>query len=292
MDAWLAFWAALWVGSSTISRRLVDWLCNAQPEPAKAPKKGAEPAEPDPGESCEQPDTDAGEEQPKPAKKKTKAPAKKPTAAEPAEGSALLRWCMVALCAAVAKGLPWTTAITVALAAAWIGGALILGYAAALADKPEEVPDEQSDTPAEPPPADQPHPSEILTLDDVAQLLHTLYTEGSGVHLATLAHALDRTPYKDHPAAPWKTADVRALLTRHGVRVRDGVRVPPKGGREGVHRDDFPPLPPTAPAAPVVGVVVPGQSNNNNPSNTPSYPFEVTDDPDNPAAHRVHHHGR
>ncbi len=91
------------------------------------------------------------------------------------------------------------------------------------------------------------------------------------------------------PATPWKTHHVRALLARHGVRVRDGVRVPPKGGREGVHQEDFPPLPPPPLGDPVVGVVVAGQPNNNNVGNTPSRPFRITDDPDNPARHHVHH---
>ncbi|MFJ8855257.1 hypothetical protein [Streptomyces sp. NPDC102437] len=284
MDAWLAFWTALWVGSEKITRRLVDWLCNAQPEAAKAPKK----PETDTGESDEQPEPDTGEQQPKAPKKTKKTPEKKP--ADQGEGSALLRWCMVMLAAVVAKTLPYTTAITITLAAVWIVTALVLGYAATLPDKPEPAADEQQDTPAEAPPADQPHPSETLTLGDVALLLTTVYTEGSGVHLAALAEHLDRTPYMGHPAAPWATRDVRALLTRHGVRVRDGVRVPPKGGREGVHRDDFPPIPPPDPAPTVVGDVAAGQSNNNNVGNSLSpYPFEVTDDPNNPARSHVHH---
>ncbi|MFF4179667.1 hypothetical protein [Streptomyces sp. NPDC001750] len=138
--------------------------------------------------------------------------------------------------------------------------------------------------------ADQPHPSETLTRDDVALLLDTVYTEGSGVHLAALAKHLTGAPFMGHPAAPWATRDVRALLARHEVRVRPGVRVPPVGGREGVHRDDFPPLPSPGPDAPVVGDVVAGQSNNNNMGNASTpYPFEVIDDPDNPAAHRVRH---
>ncbi|MFJ5820099.1 hypothetical protein ACIQGT_40370 [Streptomyces sp. NPDC093108] len=281
MDAWIAFWTALWVGSSTVTRRLVDWLCNARPEPAKSKKKPFAEA----GETDKQPETDTGEQQPDTPKKTKKTPA------DQGEGSALLRWCMTLLAAVIAKTLSYTTSITIALAAAWITTALVLGYAAARPDKPEPAADEQPDTPAETPPTDQPHPSESLTLDDVTLLLHTVYTEGSGVHLAALAEHLDRTLYMGHPAAPWATRDVRALLARHGVRVRPGVRVPPVGGREGVHRDDFPPLPPTDPAPAVVDVVVAGQSNNNNAGNTTSpYPFQVIDDPDNPAAHRVHHH--
>ncbi|MFJ2249427.1 hypothetical protein [Streptomyces sp. NPDC087862] len=282
MEHWIAFWTALWVGSEKITRRVVDWLCNAQPEAAKTPKKPDDTEKTD-----EQPEPDTGEQQPEAPKKKTKK-----TPADQGEGSALLRWCMVLLAAVVAKTLPYTTTITITLAAVWIVTALVLGYAATFPDKPEPAADEQQDTPAETPPADQPHPSETLTLDDVARLLHTVYTEGSGVHLAALAEHLDRTPYMGHPAALWATRDVRALLARHGVRVRDGVRVPPKGGREGVHRDDFPPLPPTDAAPTVVGVVVAGQSNNNNTGDASPYPFEVIDDPEQPHRAQVHHPGR
>ncbi|MFF8716175.1 hypothetical protein ACF07T_32790 [Streptomyces sp. NPDC015184] len=165
-------------------------------------------------------------------------------------------------------------------------------------DAEKEAPAEKAATtpeePAEAPPADQPHPSTTMTRDQVAQLLHDVYTEGSGVHLAALAERLDRAWFLGHPPAPWATRDVRALLTRHEVRVRDGVRVPPKGGREGVHRDDFLPLPSIAPEDPVVAVVAAGQSNNNNGNNTSTttqregVTITLTDDETNPARTHVH----
>ncbi|MFS0697775.1 hypothetical protein [Streptomyces nitrosporeus] len=285
MDRWITFWTALWVGSSRLTHRTVNWLCNARPKPP--PKSAPEPAKeppadsPEAGESDEQPETGPGE-QPKAKKKAAKAPTKKPPAE--AEGSALLRWAGLLIAAAVAKGLPYTTTLALGLAAAWVLTALILGYAAAL---PAKEPAAAAETPAEEAPADTRHPRDILTRDHVARLLADVYTEGSGVHLATLAEHLTRTPLVGLPPAPWKTADVRALLARHEVRVRDGVRVPPKGGREGVHREDFPPLPPTPSGEPVVGVVVPGQGNNNNPGNGPSYVIE--DDPEHPVRHTVRH---
>lgn len=269
MELWIAFWTALWVGSSRLCHWTVDWLCAAKRKPAKSPTKASqEPAADDAGE---QPTTPP------------KEPAGKPAAPD-APGSALLRWIGLLLAAAVTKALPWTTVITLALTAAWLTTSLLLGYAAApRADKPaaEQPKDTQE------PPAEEPHPSEILTRDHVALLLADVHTEGSGVHLATLAEHLSRTRLVGLPPTPWATRDVRALLARHGVRIRAGVRVPPAGGREGVHREDFPPLPSPAPDTSVVGVVVPGQSNNNNADNTPSYPFEVIDDPDNPARAHV-----
>lgn len=262
MELWIAFWTALWVGSSRLCHSTVNWLCAAKRTPVKPDQ---EPPADDVGE---QPDT----------------PPKKQKAGQPtpdSSGSALLRWAGLLLAAAVTKGLPWTTVITLALMAAWLITSLVLGYAAAprTAKPPAEQPTE--------PPAEEPHPREILTRDHVALLLSGVYTEGSGVHLATLAEHLSQTRLVGLPPTPWATRDVRALLARHKVRVRAGVRVPPAGGREGVHREDFPPLPPPAPEATVVGDVVPGQSNNNNADNAPSYPFEVVDDPDNPARAHV-----
>ncbi|MFG2671375.1 hypothetical protein [Streptomyces sp. NPDC048445] len=276
MTQWIGFWTALWVGSEKITRWLVDWLCNARPKPAATPAPAA--AEADAEEADEQPETSTGEQQPKPAKKATKqAPA------DP-EGSMLLRWFGVLAAAVVAKILPYTTIITTTLAAVWLLTALVLGYAAALPERPTETPDEE---PAEEPADDEPHPRDILTREHVALLLADVYTEGSGVHLATLAEHLSRTSLMGLPATPWATRDVRTLLGRHEVRVRDGVRVPPKGGREGVHKEDFPALPQPPTESPVVGVVVPGQSDNNNPSNSAGY--VITDDPTNPARHTVHH---
>ncbi|MER8262718.1 hypothetical protein ABT007_00820 [Streptomyces griseus] len=281
MEAWIRFWTALWVGSEKLTRRTVDWLCNARPKPPSAPTKERPEAAPAKGE----PEEASGEpQQPK------RAPAKGPA---DAEGSALLRWFGLGLVLAVTKFTPYTTVAAVIAAAAWVVTALALGYIATTPPEPEkpdaDTEEDDQEQPAEEAPEPERHPSELLPLGHVAVLLDEAYTEGSGVHLATLAERLTRTPLIGLPATPWKTAHVRALLTRHGVRVRSGVRVPPMGGREGVHQKDFPPLPPTAPAPPVVGVVSAGERNNNNVGNTSSSPYRITDDPDNPARHHVHH---
>ncbi|MYV53134.1 hypothetical protein [Streptomyces sp. SID3212] len=146
--------------------------------------------------------------------------------------------------------------------------------------------DDQEDEEQPDPPI--PDPADTLTRDDVGALLHHLYQEGSGVHLATLAEALPRRPR----GASWATRDVRALLTRTGVRVRPGVRVPPAGGREGVHREDFPPLPPTEADPPVVADVAAGQSNNNNTNNAPHPDPEIFQDPMSPHRWNVRYHHR
>ncbi|MGW1127475.1 hypothetical protein [Streptomyces sp. NPDC002526] len=276
MAYWIAFWTALWVGSTRLTRLTVNWLCNARPAPAKATPA----AKADTKKTGQPPQDSAGEQQPdKPAKKTEKAPTAN------SEGSALLRWFGVLAACVVAKTLPYTTLLALALAAVWVLTALVLGYAAALPAKPaaEAAEEDQS----EEPPAAKEHPRDLLDIGHVAQLLADVYTEGSGVHLATLAEHCSGTALMGLPPTTWKSGDVRSLMARHGVRVRDGVRVPPKGGREGVHRDDFPPLPQPPAGETVVGDVVPGQSNNNNASNAPA--FTITDDPDHPVRHAVHH---
>ncbi|MFD3640978.1 hypothetical protein [Streptomyces griseus] len=279
METWIRFWTALWLGSEKLTRRTVDWLCNATPKPA--PKAAEAPA--DAGETGKKPDAEG--EQPSPKKRPARQRAD-------AEGSALLRWVGLAIALGVTKATPYTTAAAAVAAAAWVVTALALGYIATMPPEPEKPTADNQEQPEEEAPEPEQHPSELLPLGHVAALLDEAYTKGSGVHLATLAERLSSTPLMGLPATPWKTGDVRALLTRHGVRVRPGVRVPPTGTREGVHREDFPPLPPTEPAAPVVGVVVAGHSNNNNDGNTSPYPFRVVDDPANPARAHVHHTSR
>ncbi|MGW0642364.1 hypothetical protein [Streptomyces badius] len=280
METWIRFWTALWIGSEKITRRTVDWLCNAKPKPA--PMAAEAPA--DAGETSE---TSAAEgEQPSPKKRPAKQRAD-------AEGSALLRWVGLAIVLGVTKATPYTTVAAATVAAAWVVTALALGWPATK-PQPEPEPestdkDDDQEQPEDEPSEPEQHPSDLLPLSYVAVLLNDAYTEGSGVHLATLAARLTVTPLMGLPATPWKTGHVRALLTRHGVRVRPGVRVPPLGGREGVHKRDFPPLPPTPSGPPVVAGVVAGQPNNNNASNTPSHPFRITEDPHNPHRHHVHH---
>ncbi|MEV5851424.1 hypothetical protein [Streptomyces anulatus] len=286
VETWIRFWTAIWLGSSKISRHTVAWLFNSKPKQANPPAKTTKPQD-TPDDAEDKPEKTPGEQPPKPK-----------TAKEPAdtEGSALLRWVGLAIALGVTKATPYTTVAAVVAAAAWVVTALALGYIATMPPEPEKPTadgeDDDQEQPDEEAPEPEQHPSELLPLGHVAVLLSEAYTEGSGVHLATLAERLTATPLMGLPATPWKTADVRTLLTRHGVRVRPGVRVPPTGGREGVHQEDFPPLPPTGPVPPVVGVVAPGQSNNNNDGNTSPYPFRVVDDPANPARAHVHHTSR
>ncbi|MEU7331397.1 hypothetical protein [Streptomyces parvus] len=291
MEAWIRFWTALWIGSEKLTRRTVDWLCNAKPKPPTAPQNPAEEQPKDAPDDEEKPEEALGEQPKKPTKAAAKAPAKRQSA-DP-DGSAGLRWVGLAIALGVTKATPYTTAAATVAAAAWVVTALALGYIATMPPEPEQpAADGENDDQGQPEKeASEPeeHPSELLPLTYIAVLLAEAYTKGSGVHLATLAERLTRTPLMGLPATPWKTGHVRALLTRHGVRVRPGVRVPPLGGREGVHRKDFPPLPPTPSGPPVVAGVAAGQPNNNNASNPPDRPFRITDDPDNPARHHVHH---
>ncbi|XUZ24729.1 hypothetical protein ACQVDT_07075 [Streptomyces sp. RMIT01] len=290
METWIRFWTAVWIGSEQLTRRTVRWLCNAKPKPPNLPTKPVtKQAETD--TDGEKPKEAPGEQAEKPKETATKAPAD-------AEGSALLRWVGLATALGVTKATPYTTVAACLAAAAWVATALALGYLATMKPQPEPQPentdnDDDQEQPEQEAPEPEQHPSELLPLSYVAVLLNDAYTKGSGVHLATLAARLSRTPLMGLPATPWKTGHVRALLTRHGVRVRPGVRVPPLGGREGVHRRDFPPLPPTPSEPPsepsVVAGVVAGQPNNNNVGNTPSRPFRITDDPHNPNRHHVHH---
>ncbi len=239
MDAWIRFWTALWLGWSDLSRRTIDLiLCTT---PTKQPTPDTPAAAPD-----GQAETEAGEQQEKSPPEKT---GKRKTPRT--QGSPALRILCVALAIGFIYGLPWTTRIAIAAAVLWTITALALGYLATMPPEEQKGPvpeqpaadDDQEQEPVEEPPADTRHPSELLPLEHVAVLLHGAYTEGSGVHLAHLAETLTTTPLMGLPATPWKTGHVRALLTRHKVRVRAGVRVPPLGGREGVHRRDFPPLP-------------------------------------------------
>ncbi|MGW1437234.1 hypothetical protein ACWD7M_18525 [Streptomyces griseus] len=276
MDAWIRFWTAVWVGWIDLSGRAIDLVLCTTPAKPPAPPQKPESAAEQPGEAAEEPGE--GTEKPPPGK----AERRKTT---PTKGSPALRILCLGLAAGFIYGLPWTTRIAVAAAAAWTVTAVTLGFIATRKPKGKQPAKGESSDQKQP----EEHPSALLPLSYVAVLLTETYTEGSGVHLATLAERLTATPLMGLPATPWKTGDVRALLTRHGVRVRPGVRVPPTGTREGVHREDFPPLPPTGPTPPVVGVVSAGERNNNNVGNTPSSPFRITPDPVNPVRHHVHH---
>ncbi|MFF2522447.1 hypothetical protein [Streptomyces liangshanensis] len=232
MATWITFWTALWIGSGTIWTRVQRWILG----PGRHAQQPAEP-----GEGSETQTAEAG------------------------GGRPLLGLLCTGLIAGFVYGLPYTQTILVSLAGAWLVTAPVLGAADAYAQEAATDDDEDQDQEdgaddEDDVPDDAPHPSQTLSAGYVAALLQTAYTEGSGVHLATLSEYLTR----DHPGTTWATRDVRALLTRTGVRHRAGVRVPPIGGREGVHRDDFPPLPPTDPEPPVVADVAAGQSNNNN----------------------------
>ncbi|MFH9215457.1 hypothetical protein [Streptomyces globisporus] len=283
MDVWIRFWTAVWVGWIALSGRAIDLVfCTTPATPPAPPQQPKSEAE-QPAEDAEKAREEAAETPPEKAEKRKTTPTK---------GSPALRILCLVLAVGFIYGLPWTTRIAIAAAAAWTVTAIAVGFIATRKPKGKQPAKGESDDQEQPKqetPEPEQHPSELLPLSYVAILLAEAYTEGSGVHLATLAERLTRTPLMGLPATPWKTGHVRALLTRHGVRVRPGVRVPPLGGREGVHRKDFPPLPPTPSGPPVVAGVVAGQPNNNNVGNAPSRPFRITDDPDNPARHHVHH---
>ncbi|MFG3426161.1 hypothetical protein [Streptomyces californicus] len=283
VDVWIRFWTAVWVGWIALSGRAIDLVLCTTPTKPTAPQQKPKSEEEQAAGSAEERAEEAGEGTEKTPPEKTEKRKTTPT-----KGSPALRIFCLGLGLGFVYGLPWTTRIAIAAAAAWTTTAITLGLIATR--KPKEKAPEKDESGEQKKPAEPgPHPSELLPLEHVAVLLSTLYTEGSGVHLATLAEHLTATPLMGLPATPWKTAHVRALLTRHGVRVRPGVRVPPAGTREGVHREDFPPLPPPPSEPPVVGVVVAGQPNNNNTSNTPAPPFRITPDPTNPVRHHVHH---
>jgi hypothetical protein len=138
-------------------------------------------------------------------------------------------------------------------------------------------------------PADDESDPQHTTPDEtaLASLLHQLADGTRGLHLTTLADEL-RTHY---PAQQWRTRDVRALLAEHGVRVRDGVRLPGTGVREGVHRDDLPPLP-RATEHPAGPDETAGQDSNNNSNNSRTTRFPggvvVVSTPDDANPHRTH----
>ncbi|MFG2589068.1 hypothetical protein [Streptomyces sp. NPDC048438] len=263
MAAWIAFWTAAWVGSAWLYRHFLACLIGRPAMPEEQPEQT--------------PDTEEDTDQDQEAKEPIKAPATPRRSA----GGVLVRLLLLVLAAGFIRGLPHTTDILLTLAATWAVTSIVAGFAIALSERPTDSKEEKQDQEQA-----GPDPADTLTRDDVAPLLHGLLQDTGGVHLKALSKVLPARPKR----APWATGDVRALLGRVGIRVRDGVRVPGVGGREGVHRDDVPPLPSPASGAPLVGVVVPGRSNNNNAYNTPG--FTVTDDPDNPAQHHVHHSER
>ncbi|MFJ2174352.1 hypothetical protein ACIOHE_15740 [Streptomyces sp. NPDC087851] len=283
MEHWIGFWTALWIGSARISRRLIDWLFGV-PRPAKpGPKSTAgQAAKPEVPKSKEESGT-----QPEP-REQAPAKAKKPKSEEAAGGSVALRFVSLALAAGFIKGLPYTTLIAEALAVVWLLLALVLGYAAAPATPAKTPKPDASEPSAEAASEAPPHPSETLSPEYVTALLHTVYTTGSGVHLATLAEHLAR----GLPGTSWRTKDVRSLLARVGVPTK-AVRAGATGSPlEGVHKAHFPPLPEAAPE----GVVAAGQTANNNTNNDPEGEtregFSILKDPGHPSRHDVQHHHR
>lgn len=204
-------------------------------------------------------------------------------------GGAALRILVLVLAAGVIKGLPWTTRIAVILGCAWLLTAVCVGLRLPDPTSPEKKPaapetsgDETEETDAQASgksEQDAPEGPRPLARDTVIEALHGLLADTGGVHLQSLAKAL--------PEGRWTTGDARSLLASHHIRVRPGVRVPGVGGREGVHRDDIPPLPsPDESPAPVADVV-PGQSNNNNGDNTEGETFDSVPDEANPARTHV-----
>ncbi|WP_046500774.1 hypothetical protein, partial [Streptomyces odonnellii] len=166
-------------------------------------------------------------------------------------GGVTHRLILIVVAALFARGLPYTTAIACTCALLWIITAIALGLAADVAPAPAAATTaraatdetEQEGQEEEPAPEPEPHPSETLSLEITAHHLRALLQETGGVHLTALSGRLTEAL----PGTSWTTAQTRSLLVRVGIRVRDGVRVPGVGGREGVHRDDIPPAPSPAP---------------------------------------------
>ncbi|MFC9247767.1 hypothetical protein ACFT7S_28275 [Streptomyces sp. NPDC057136] len=254
MKHWIGFWTAVWVGSAWIYRHFLTWLTGRPTDPVEQPEQAPATEE----------TTDEDQEQP---------PANASAAQRRSTGGVLVRLLALVLAAGFIRGLPHTTDILLALAAAWAATSIIAGFAIAMAERDDT---EQGQEPEQPNAAD---PADTLTRDDVAPFLHGLLQDTGGVQLKTLAKALPARPKQ----ARWATRDVRALLARVGIRVRAGVRAPGESSREGVHRDDVPPLPQPPSETTPVAVVAAGQSNNNNAT------YVITDDPDNPVRHTVLH---
>ncbi|MFJ9891686.1 hypothetical protein ACIQRW_38405, partial [Streptomyces sp. NPDC091287] len=195
MEAWIRFWTALWIGSEKLTRRTVNWLCNAKPKPPAAPQKPAKEQPEDAPDDEEKPEEVSGEQPKKPTKVAAKAPAKRQSA-DP-EGSAGLRWVGLAIVLGVTKATPYTTVASATVAAAWVVTALALGYIATMPPEPEKPAadgeDDDQEQPEQEAPEPEQHPCQLLPLGYVAVILDETYTEGSGVHLATLAERLTRT---------------------------------------------------------------------------------------------------
>ncbi|MFE2600131.1 hypothetical protein ACFXCZ_27190 [Streptomyces sp. NPDC059396] len=278
MEHWIGFWTALWVGSARISTWLVDWLLGIPTGGTKTkkakPETGTETAEAE----------DGGKEPP--PKKKAKKP--EPTSEEAAGGGVTLRGVCVLLACGFIKGLPCTTVIAGALAAAWLLLALVLGYAADPATPAKAPQPNDSEASTETHSKAPPHPSETLSAEYAAALLHAVHTSGSGVHLTTLSERLQVL----FPEAVWRTRDVRSLLARVGVPTKP-VRAGATGTvSEGVHKDHFPPLREGAPGV----VVAAGQDDNNNANNAeqaaPREGITILKDPGHPTRYDVQHHDR
>lgn len=204
-------------------------------------------------------------------------------------GGVVLRPLCLLVAALFLKGWPGWGVIGPLCALAWLGGAIVLGLRAPNPLAPKEDEDaadggpEGAEQATDTEPQALKKPNRNVPIEDIATIVHGLAQDAGGVHLKDLAKAL--------PGPPWATREARALLGRLSIRVRAGVRVPGVGPREGIHRDDFPPLPSPDSATSPDGVVAAGQSNNNDNNNgARGYSFTVTDDPDDPARARVHHH--
>ncbi|WP_069743047.1 hypothetical protein [Streptomyces sp. EN23] len=136
------------------------------------------------------------------------------------------------------------------------------------------IPKETAEQPTDEEDDSEPAPAAVEalalpTLQDVSDAVSKVGTPHA--HLAVLAEALGTT-----------TDRVREALAEHRIPV-EPVRMRGRGSSTGVKAGRFP-----APVAAPGGVVAAGQPANNNDNNTAA-PFRITDDPDNPVRHHVHH---
>lgn len=173
---------------------------------------------------------------------------------------------LVLFLAGFAKGLPWTTGITLLLAAVWLVTAIVIGLrlpdpTAPTKPDPQAAPEGTNQTPEQGAPA----PGGI-TREQLVQALHTV----GAPHAHTTALA-------DHLGT--STDRVREALTAARIPTSGGVRMKgrPVAVSPGVKADDFPPLPSPGEEAPQGGLLTSNNNDNNN-----SRAFETVPDEERP----------
>ena len=177
-----------------------------------------------------------------------------------------------------ASGYMW------AIAAVWV----IAAYRLGADDWKPPADDQDAEQPVEPEqqPVDgaQPAPADERPLPTREQLVAALHEIGA-------PHA-QFVPLAEHLGVD--TARVREACKAAGIPTRDGVRMRGRSSAAGVARGDFPPLPsPTG--DPSAASLLGAATSNNNDNNAATLAagegrtIVITDDPENPYRHHVHH---